>query len=236
MPSLKVAKVAVLPAVVEPNMLYFCQSSASLEDLVIYCTDETGTIVSGTVDKADVVSMVDAAVMKAAQPAKEDMMDLRVGVDQNGQLWSERPSVSSWVQTDYLPDVGDVATVRLGEQIVLMLRKTGNGGNETYRSEITAFSQDRMISYRRDSVYDGSSTEGSNANDFVLQYGVTTTVDATVYGSMRDFARVVFVDMVTLESWIVQKFHFGKGYFRAVVQYQRDPNVPSATVPLPVYP
>jgi len=175
MTSLKVAKVSALPATLEPNMMYLRQSLTDQEDLTIYCTDQTGTILTGIVNKEKITEMLSVAVMKADLPEKTAAMDLRVGIDQSGRLWAESPPVTSWVQTDYLPNVGDVATVRLGEQIVLMLRKTSSSGNETYRSEITAFSQDRLISYRRDSVYDNSSTEGSNANEFLLQHGVITT-------------------------------------------------------------
>lgn len=233
MADLKIAKVLTLPQEQEPHTLYLLPDTEYPSELKIVCTDGQGVASCAVIDRHLVQNLLDAAVMKAPQTVADATMTNPVGIGEDGKLWTTKSPVTTTIHTAYMPNVGDSTSMRLGEQIVLSLRKTSNSGNEVYRSEITAFSQDRYICYRRDSMYDSSSAEGSNENDFLLKFGVVTVVDSTVYGSMRDFARVVFVDLVTLESWIVRKFHFSKGYFRAIIEHHVDPTVPSASVPLP---
>ena len=218
MPSLGFKKVTAVPSTLDPNTLYFLSSQENSEELIVIVSDNEGVGLRKTIDRSELSDMLDLRVKKSDQATKTPEMQTPVGVDSNGKLWVSANEVTTRVQTNYMPNVGDSAEIALGEHIILRLTKTSNSGNEVYRSELLARTTDRLISYRRDSIYDNSSTEGSNANELVLKASPATVVDATVYGSMRDFAQVIVVDLETMQSWFVRKFHFGKGNFRAMVE------------------
>lgn len=218
MPGLGFKKVTAVPSTLDPDTLYLLSNPENAEELVVIVSDNAGVGLRKTIDRTELADMLDLRVKKSDQVDKTPEMQTRVGIDATGQLWTASNEVTTRVQTNYMPNVGDFAEVALGEHIILRLTKTSNSGNEVYRSELMARTTDRLISYRRDSIYDNSSTEGSNANELVLKASPATVVDATVYGSMRDFAQVIVVDLETFESWVVRKFHFGKGNFRAIVE------------------
>lgn len=234
MASMNIEKVTVLPAVVQPNVMYLSPDPSDPDALIVTCTDGDGTRYVSTASQAKLQEIMTGAVMRSDQPLKTAGDRQEVCIDESGKLWTIAPPVQTTIKTMYMPNVGDFTEIRLGAQIVLKLEKTTNGGYEGYKSSMHSYDADRLICYRRDSIYDNVSAEGSNANLITLTPGASQTIDSLIYGSMRDWGHLIFVDMVTLESWFIQKFFFGKSLGRVVIHHHVDPEVESGAFPIPV--
>lgn len=139
----------------------------------------------------------------------DDMIDAKLNAKLN--------KVTFDTVTGHMPNVGDFYNVNLDDIIQIRYEKTTNGGYGGYKVDLRSLQGDRPISFRRDTIFDNTSSEGVNIDNYMLT-STPYVSDSLVYGSMREYTRKVIVDLTTLVSWTIEVWGFGKEHIRFVIQ------------------
>lgn len=164
-------------------------------------------------------------VKRSSIVAATSEMTQPVGITANGKLLTYPSAVTTTVRTYSLPNVGDECLIELDGIIGVHYVKTTNGGYEGYKVDLQALVTNRVIGFRRDTIYDNVSPEGANGNNISLVVGTPYSSDALSYGSMREYTRKIIIDMETLVSWKIEVFGFGVGQLRFVIERCQDSTV-----------
>lgn len=203
--KLKIRRVLALPTVLESSSIYIYPDDDNDEKLKVTCTSSTGDVTRSTFDTSDILKLI-----------REEV----------------NPITTS-VQTFLMPNVGDECNVVLDDIIRINYKKTTNGGNEGYRVNIYSIGADRTIAFRRDTIYDNTSPEGTNSNSLVLKEATGYISDDLTYGSMRDVTRKIIVDYETMLSWTIHVYGFGKGAVRFIIErYQESSGIRTSPDPI----
>lgn len=190
-----IQRLNALPEVLEPSTMYLTPDPGDNTKVTLSCTSTDGTVIRSTFSEADILNLV-----------RQEVNPFR-----------------TTVTTYDLPNVGDSCDLILDNIIRIHYEKTTNTGYEGYRVHLYSIGDDRVIGFRRDTIYDNTSAEGANSNALTLNSTTGYQSDSLSYGSMREVTRKIIVDYETMVSWEIRIYGFGTGKLRFVAdRYQES--------------
>lgn len=191
--QMKIRKTHGFPVVMQPNEAYLVPDPTAQSGMIIGVTNSEATEILTTPSVQDINNLIDAKL--------------------------PTPKVTFDVVTGYMPNVNDTYNVDLDNIIRITYTKLSNSGYGTYKVDLRAIDTDRVISFRRDTIYDDTSREGVNMDQYTLTQTPYAS-DSLVYGKMREYTRKVIYDWTSMVSWVIEIFTYGTDYVRFGIQRQ----------------